>query len=305
MTTAPGPRDAGAGDPAAPQPAPATTSSGSEAARRATGGLDGRGRTAALVLVPVTGGVAVAVAAAVASTLVTLVVALVALGAVAVALAVALALTVRAHHEAERSVGSLLAALEAARDETVQDTVTGLLNRRGLVLVGHQVLESARRSGGAVHACIVEVTPGVQLGGGSRSVEEVGAAREAEWAAAATALRGATRTSDVVAREGEGRFVVLGPGAGLHAQELERRIRVGLAQSRLAGGGERAPRLAVEAGAAVLAPWDEGGVSDLLVRAEQALGQRRALRRSVPQHGWGRRRSDRGDRSARPERPGA
>ena len=109
----------------------------------------------------------------------------------------------------------------------------------------------------------------------------------------------------IVAREGEGRFVVLGPGAGLHAQELERRIRVGLAQSRLAGGGERAPRLAVEAGAAVLAPWDEGGVSDLLVRAEQALAQRRALRRSVPQHGWGRRRSDRGDRSARPERPGA
>jgi hypothetical protein len=60
--------------------------------------------------------------------------------------------------------------------------------------------------------------------------------------------------------------------------------------------------LSVEAGAAVLAPWDEGGVSDLLVRAEQALAQRRALRRSTPQHGWGRRRSDRG---ARPERPQA
>ncbi|MEZ0492042.1 GGDEF domain-containing protein [Kineococcus sp. TBRC 1896] len=303
MTTAPGPRDDGAGDPAAPRPASADPSAApaAVAARRGTGGLDSRGRTAALVLVPVAGAVAVAVAAVLASTPVVLVVALLALGAVTAALAVALAVTVRAHREAERSVGSLLAALEAARDETVQDAVTGLLNRRGLVLVGHQVMESARRSGGAVHACVVEVTPGVQLGG-SRSVEEVRAQRETEWAAAAAALRGATRTSDVVAREGEGRFVVLGPGAGLHAQELERRIRVGLAQGRLAGGGERAPRLAVEAGAAVLAPWDEGGVSDLLVRAEQALAQRRALRRSVPQHGWGRRR---GDRSARPERPGA
>jgi GGDEF domain-containing protein len=306
VTSAPGPAadpgDPGApsSDPAPPEQRPGTATQSTD--RRGTGGLDGRGRTTALVLVPVTGAVAVAVAAAVASPSVVLVVALVAVGALAAALAVALAVTVRAHREAERSAGSLLAALEAARDETVQDTVTGLLNRRGLVLVGHQVLESARRSGGAVHACVVEVTPGVQLGGVGRSPEEVRAQREAEWAAAASALRGATRTSDVVARESEGRFVVLGPGAGLHAQELERRVRVGLAQGRLAGGGERAPRLAVEAGAAVLAPWDEGGVSDLLVRAEQALAQRRALRRSVPQHGWGRRRSD---RSARPERPGA
>ncbi|MEZ0164258.1 diguanylate cyclase [Kineococcus sp. LSe6-4] len=294
MTSAPGPRDAA--DPAvAPPAAPAPAT-----ARRP--GSPVRGRAAALVLVPVTGAVAVVLAAVLAPTPVVLLVALVAVGALALTLAVALAVTVRAHREAERSAGSLLAALEAARDETVQDPVTGLLNRRGLVLVGHQVLESARRSGGAVHACVVEVTPGVQLGAGSRSVEEVRAAREAEWAAAATALRAATRTSDVVAREGEGRFVVLGPGAGLHAQELERRLRVGLAQGRLAGGGDRTARLAVEAGAAVLAPWDEGGVSDLLVRAEQALAQRRALRRSVPAHGWGRRRSDRG---ARPERPGA
>nr|WP_246314518.1 diguanylate cyclase [Kineococcus aurantiacus] len=115
-------------------------------------------------------------------------------------------------------------------------------------------------------------------------------------------MRGATRTSDVVAHEGGGRFVVLGPGSGLHAQELERRIRVGLAQGRLTGGGQRAARLSVEAGAAVLAPWDEGGLSDLLVRAEQALAQRRALRRSTPSHGWGRRRND---RAARPERPQA
>ncbi|PRY17207.1 diguanylate cyclase domain-containing protein [Kineococcus rhizosphaerae] len=266
--------------------------------QRASSASGGRGLGAALLLVPALGAVAVTLAAVLASSTTALVVALAAAGVLVVVLAVALAGSVRAHRQAERSADQLLSALETARDENVNDAVTGLLNRRGLLLVGHQVLESARRSGGAVHACVVEVTPGVRLGEGARTADDVRLQREAEWAAAAAALRGATRTSDVVAREGEGRFIVLGPGAGLHAQELERRIRVGLAQGRLAGGGDRTARLAVEVGASVLAPWDEGGVADLLVRAEQALAQRRALRRSAPQHGWGRRRSD---RSARPE----
>ncbi|WP_432540920.1 hypothetical protein [Kineococcus sp. SYSU DK002] len=266
--------------------------------RRTTSAVEGRG--AALLLLPAAGAAATVVAAALASTTVALVVALVAVSVVAAVLAVALVVAVRAHREAERSAQALLSALETARDESVHDAVTGLLNRRGLALVGEQVLESARRAGGAVHACLVEVSPGVQLGGAPASAEEVRARREADWAAAAAALRGATRTSDVVAHEGEGRFIVLGPGAGLHAQELERRVRVWLAQGRLAGGGDQPARLGVEAGAAVLAPWDEGGVGDLLVRAGQALSQRRALRRSVPQHGWGRRRQD---RATRPERP--
>lgn len=278
---------------------------------RASSSPDGRAWTTALVAVPVVGVLATAVTATVAPVTTTLLVALGCALALAGILAAALAVAHRAHREAERAADSLVSALEHARDENVNDVVTGLLNRRGLMLVGNQVLESARRSGGAVHACIIEVTPGVQVGGVVRSADEQRRQQEAEWAAAAGSLRAATRTSDVVARVDEGRFIVLGPGAGLHAQELERRMRVGLAQERLqvaavspapdptAGGGARSGRLSVEAGAAVLAPWDEGGVTDLLVRAEQALAQRRALRRSTPQHGWGRRRAD---RSARPER---
>ena len=276
---------------------------------RASSSPDGRTWTTALVAVPVAGVLATAVTATVASVTATLLVGLGCALALAGLLAVALAVAHRAHREAERAADSLVSALEHARDENVNDVVTGLLNRRGLMLVGNQVLESARRSGGAVHACIIEVTPGVQVGGVVRSAEDQRGQREAEWAAAAGSLRAATRTSDVVARVDEGRFIVLGPGAGLHAQELERRMRVGLAQERLqvaatldpaaTAGGAPSARLSVEAGAAVMAPWDEGGVTDLLMRAEQALAQRRALRRSTPQHGWGRRRAD---RSARPER---
>ena len=280
--------------------------------RRAGGDAGGRSWTAVLVAVPAVGVLASAVAAALAPATVALLVALGCALALAGVLALALAAAHRAHREAERAAGALLSALEAARGENVDDAVTGLLNRRGLMLVGNQVLESARRSGGAVHACVVEVTPAVRLGGPAPTPEQAHHQREAEWAATAVALRAATRTSDVVARTEEGRFVVLGPGAGLHAQELERRVRVGLAQERLqvaaagvpapAEGGERLARLSVEVGAAVLAPWDEGAVPELLVRAEQALAQRRALRRSTPQHGWGRRRAD---RSARPDRPQA
>jgi GGDEF domain-containing protein len=273
---------------------------------RASSSPDGRTWTTALVAVPVVGVLATAVTATVAPVTTTLLVALGSALALAGILAAALAVAHRAHREAERAADSLVSALEHARDENVNDVVTGLLNRRGLMLVGNQVLESARRSGGAVHACIIEVTPGVQVGGVVRSADEQRRQQETEWAAAAGSLRAATRTSDVVARVDEGRFIVLGPGAGLHAQELERRMRVGLAQERLqvaavspAPDPTRSARLSVEAGAAVLAPWDEGGVTDLLVRAEQALAQRRALRRSTPQHGWGRRRAD---RSARPER---
>ncbi|MCI2240077.1 hypothetical protein MO973_35995 [Paenibacillus sp. TRM 82003] len=228
-------------------------------------------------------------------------VAAVAAGAVVAAvcllvLARALLVALRSRAESEESLVRLHAELHAARDESVKDPLTDLLNRRGLLLLGHQVIESARRSGGAVHACVVEVTPAVVLGVPAGHPGRAGEQRADDWRAVAASLRGATRTTDVVAREDEGRFLVLGPGAGLHAQELERRVRVGLAQQRLGGGtgdGEASPRLSVEVGAAVLAPWDDGGVGDLLVRAEQSLAQRRALRRSVPQHGWGRRRGDR------------
>ncbi|WP_432506723.1 GGDEF domain-containing protein [Kineococcus arenarius] len=222
-------------------------------------------------------------------------------------LARALVVAARGRRDVEDALGRVRAELGAARDESVKDEATDLLNRRGLELLGHQVLESARRSGGAVHACVVEVAPGVVLGSVSQRAEDLRGQREADWRAVAAALRSATRSSDVLARQEEGRFLVLGPGAGLHAQELERRVRVGLAQQRLGAGAgagaEAPPRLAVEVGAAVLAPWDDGGVGELLLRAEQSLAQRRALRRSVPQGGWGRRRSDHRT-SDSTERPG-
>jgi len=258
---------------------------------------------AAFVGVPVLGAAGIGLAAVLAPDDVTAVALVVAALVVVGALAVALGAAHRARRAAEHVVDDLLAALDSARGESVRDEATGLLNRRGILLIGTQVLESARRSGGAVHTCVVEVLPGARLGN-PLSAEELAAEQHQEWAATAVALKAATRSADVVAHDEGNRFVVLGPGSGLHAQELERRVRVGLAQGRLEAGGDRTRRLAVEVGAAVLAPWDEGDVADLLVRAEQSLLQRRALRRSTPQHGWGRRRNDRAETGERQDRTG-
>ncbi|NAZ83836.1 diguanylate cyclase, partial [Kineococcus sp. R8] len=258
---------------------------------------------AGFVGVPVLGATGIGLASVLAPEAVATVSIVIAALVVVTALAVALGAAHRARRAAEHVVDDLLAALDSARGESVRDEATGLLNRRGVLLIGTQVLESARRSGGAVHACIVEVVPGARLGN-VLSEEELALEQRREWAATAVALKAATRSADVVAHDDGQRFIVLGPGSGLHAQELERRVRVGLAQGRLEAGGDRSRRLGVEVGAAVLAPWDDGDVPDLLLRAEQSLVQRRALRRSAPQHGWGRRRQDKQDTSERTDRTG-
>ena len=225
---------------------------------------------------------------------------LVVLGVVVALLATALHASRSARTAAQEVVADLAAALESARDASVVDEATGLLNRHGVVLVAGHLLESARRGGGAVHCCVVEVTPATVLGDG-RSGEPAGTARlerlAALRAAAATALRSATRSADVLGCDESGRFLVVGPGTGLHAQELERRVRAGLAEQRHAERTAGAPataaeRQTVDVGAALLAPWDDGDVADLLARAEKALAQRRALRSSAPPSGWGRRRAD-------------
>ncbi|WP_432535899.1 GGDEF domain-containing protein [Kineococcus arenarius] len=281
----------------APDPRPRPSRSGDSS------GAPGRRWWVLPVGVPVLGVVGVLLGGLVPARGPALAVAALAAAAALAVLARALVVAARGRRDVEHALGRLRAELGAVRDESVKDDATDLLNRRGLELLGHQVLESARRSGGAVHACVVEVAPGVVLGAVSQRAEDLRGQREADWRAVAAALRSATRSSDVLARQEEGRFLVLGPGAGLHAQELERRVRVGLAQQRLGAGAEPPPRLAVEVGAAVLAPWDDGGVGELLLRAEQSLAQRRALRRSVPQGGWGRRRSDHRT-SDSTERPG-
>lgn len=170
-----------------------------------------------------------------------------------------------------RTLAALLAAEEAVRATAVTDPLTGLANHRGLALVGAQIVETARRQGDAVHCVLLAVE-------GLRELHAAGGrgARDEVVLVVAEVLRSATRATDVVARWSGDEFVVVGPGPGGGAAELERRVR-----DRLAGAPAGAPECwtgTVLAAGAVLAPWDAGTLSTLLDSADEAIYARQSLR---------------------------
>ena len=102
----------------------------------------------------------------------------------------------------------------------MRDPLTGLVNRKGLSMMGQQIVETARRSGDAVHCVYVDID---QL----RHVNEVAGEEAGDdvVVAISDALRSVTRATDIVARWGGDEFCVIGPGPGMSPMELERRLR--------------------------------------------------------------------------------
>jgi len=171
-----------------------------------------------------------------------------------------------------RLVQALARAEETAALASVRDSLTGLANRRGLTMLGQQMVEVARRQGDAVHCVYVDID---QLA----HVNEVAGhdAGDEVVVAVADALRAVTRSTDVVARWGGDEFCVIGPGAGMAPIELERRIRERVMQNPPVPDAVWSPRVC--AGGAMLAPWDSGTMDTLLGKADQEMYLRRALRR--------------------------
>ncbi|MDH4160038.1 MAG: GGDEF domain-containing protein [Actinomycetota bacterium] len=182
------------------------------------------------------------------------------------------ALTVLASYTRGRLLEQLLASEETVDQVAVRDPLTGLVNRRGLSMLGMQIVESARRQGDAVHCVFIDID---QL----RHVNEVVSheAGDDVLVAVGDALRATTRSTDVVARWGGDEFCIIGPGAGMAPMELERRIRERVQQNPPVPEEIWSPR--VVAGGAMLAPWDSGSLDALLGKADQEMYLRRALRR--------------------------
>ncbi|HVQ88583.1 MAG TPA: GGDEF domain-containing protein [Actinomycetes bacterium] len=162
-----------------------------------------------------------------------------------------------------------------AEQAAVRDALTGLVNRRGLSLLGQQIVEAARRTGDAVHCVYIDID---QL----RHVNELAGRESGDDVviSVADALRSVTRGTDIVARWGGDEFCVIGPGPGMSPVELERRLR-----ERILLSPPVAPELwdpKVCAGGAMLAPWDSGSLDTLLGKADQEMYLRRALRRGGP-----------------------
>lgn len=165
-----------------------------------------------------------------------------------------------------------LADAHSKQDATsVHDDLTGCSNHAGLLLFGDHLLQGVRRRGEAMHALVVDVDGLARVG------ERLGRGASDEiLVAVAEALRAGTRGTDVVARGTSEGFAVLGPGAGVSAGELERRVRAHLVESPPAPLDVWPCR--VTAGLAVLEPWDGGDVTDLLRKAKQDLSLRASLR---------------------------
>jgi diguanylate cyclase (GGDEF)-like protein len=162
-----------------------------------------------------------------------------------------------------------------AEQAAVRDALTGLVNRRGLSLLGQQIVEAARRTGDAVHCVYIDID---QL----RHVNEEAGRDSGDDVviAVADALRSVTRGTDIVARWGGDEFCVIGPGPGMSPVELERRLRERMLLSPPVAPDLWDPKVC--AGGAMLAPWDSGSLDTLLGKADQEMYLRRALRRGGP-----------------------
>ncbi len=172
------------------------------------------------------------------------------------------------------TVDELSELLERAERAAVQDDLTGLLNRRGLAMVGEQVVASARRSGNAVHCVFVDID-------GLKEVNDrLGhLAGDRVLLAVADAVRMSVRGGDVVARWGGDEFCVLGPGPGTAPVDLEKRIVARVQELPPEDVPGWLPR--VSAGSAMLAPWDDGDLASLLDQADREMYRRRSLRREA------------------------
>lgn len=174
----------------------------------------------------------------------------------------------RAVHQARGAVEQAQRQVESI---AVHDELTGCANDAGLRLFGTHLVHAAQRRGDALHACVVDVK---DLG---RVNDLLGrAAGDEVLVAVADAVRSCTRGTDVVARGHSDEFVVVGPGTGVHAGELERRVRAHLVETPPAPLEVWPCRVTV--GQAVLEPWDDGDLDGVVTRAYQDLQLRAAMR---------------------------
>ncbi|HZO62661.1 MAG TPA: GGDEF domain-containing protein [Gaiellaceae bacterium] len=151
---------------------------------------------------------------------------------------------------------------------TLVDELTGLFNRRGLLVVGEQALYRARRDGRAVVLLFLDLDGLKRINDthGHGTGDEV-------LRAVADVLRTAVRESDIAARIGGDEFGLLLFADGESTEHVVERIQAGARSARVE---RRLPcDVSVSVGTCAIDPRTPGSVEDLLAQADRAMYQRK------------------------------
>lgn len=169
-----------------------------------------------------------------------------------------------------QSMGSALLSAEA---QAVRDPLSGLLNRRGMAVVGDEVLALAKRAREPLCCTFIDIDGLKRVNDdhghdiGDTVIVEV-----------AETLLSVFREADVIARWGGDEFVVLAMGSGPRVEDLERRLTQRLAETGFGSGEQWQPSLSC--GRIVHMPWQEETLDQITERADQEMYRRRRLRRA-------------------------
>lgn len=114
---------------------------------------------------------------------------------------------------------------EAAHRQSITDNLTGLLNRHGFDAVAEPELQRARRRGSSCTMVCIDLD-----GLGSVNERLGQAAGDAIISLAAMILRKNFRTTDIVARIGDGAFAILAPDSDGVVDVIRRRLQAAVAE---------------------------------------------------------------------------
>lgn len=183
------------------------------------------------------------------------------------AMLAATVVSVLLHSMRTDALRALGASLHQAESLAVHDPLTGLLNRRGLAMVGEEAAALADRARQPITCTFVDID-------GLKQVNDAAGheAGDRVIVAVADALTDTFRSADVIARWGGDEFVVLAVGSGPELAEITARL-----DRRLASDPAH-PRVTL--GRAVHLPWLAETLDDVLLRADEEMYRTKGLTRA-------------------------
>jgi diguanylate cyclase (GGDEF)-like protein len=196
-----------------------------------------------------------------------------------VAMAMATLVGQLARYGRRSSLDTAAESVSKVAELSVQDPLTGLANRRGLEVLGEEVLVIARNSDAGVSVAFIDVDglKDVNDGHGHDRGDDL-------LLSVARALRASCRTTDVIARWGGDEFVVLSLGLSSSPESLEGRLLDVLRTEPGVPESMWQPSLSI--GGARRLPGSDEDLESLLARADKDMYERRSVRRG-PTSGTG------------------